>query len=78
MLAPVGRSLNAAAARKLIALRADAKAQARVDQLARKCNEGQLTASERTEYESYVTAGNVIAILQAQARIMLGEQANLR
>jgi len=71
LLEPVSRSLNVEAARKLVRLKADAKTQARVAQLARKCNEGELTAKERAEYERYVTAGNLIAILQAKARLLL-------
>jgi hypothetical protein len=73
MLAPVGRSLNVEAARKLVRLKADAKTQALVDKLARKCNEGELTAGERREYERLVTAGTMIAILQAQARLVLAK-----
>jgi hypothetical protein len=75
LLAPVSRSLNVEAARKLVRLKADAKTQARVDKLARKCNEGELTPGERAEYERYVTAGNLIAILQAQARLILADRA---
>jgi len=71
LLEPVSRSLNVEAARKLVRLKADAKTQARVAQLARKCNEGELTAKERAEYERYVTVGNLIAILQAKARLLL-------
>jgi len=40
LLEPVSRSLNAEAAKELIKLKADPKTQARVDELARKCNEG--------------------------------------
>ena len=68
---PVSRSLNVEAARKLVRLKADAKTQARVAKLARKCNEGELSAKERAEYERYVTAGNLIAIPQAKARLLL-------
>ena len=75
LLDPVSRSLNIEAARKLAQLKADAKTQARVDELARKCNEGELTAAERSEYERYVTAGNLIAILQAKARLLLTKKA---
>ena len=71
LLEPVSRSLNVEAARKLVRLKADAKTQARVAKLARKCNEGELSAKERAEYERYVTAGNLIAILQAKARLLL-------
>jgi hypothetical protein len=71
LLKPVSESLNAEAARKLIRIKADAETQARVDALARKCNEGELTDAERREYERYVTAGTMIAILQAKARLLL-------
>ena len=75
LLEPVSRSLNAKAAKELIKLKADAKTQARVDELARKCNEGDLTPSERLEYERYVTAGNLVAILQAKARLILSRKS---
>ena len=71
LLEPVSRSLNAEAAKELIKLKADPRTQARIDELARKCNEGDLTPSERSEYERYVTAGNLVAILQAKARLIL-------
>lgn len=71
LLEPVGRSLSAKAARELVALRADAEVQARVRELAAKCNEGALSAEERAEYEAYVMAANIVAILQAKARARL-------
>jgi hypothetical protein len=43
--------------------------------LARKCNEGELSADERQEYETYVMAGELVAILQAQARILLARRS---
>jgi hypothetical protein len=74
ILEPVSSSLNEEAARKLIGLKADAKARARVNELARKCNEGELTAKERAEYETCVFAGELIAILQAKARLLLSRR----
>lgn len=74
LLEPVSQSLNIEAARKLIRLKADAKTQARVDELARKCNEGDLTRAERATYERYVAAGNIIAILKAKARLVLAKK----
>jgi hypothetical protein len=74
LLAPVSKSLNPEAARKLIRLKADATTQARVDALAAKSNEGELSAPERSEYERLVTAGTMIAILQAQARLILAKE----
>ena len=73
LLKPVSKCLNVEAARKLVRLKADAKTQARVDELAQKCNEGELTPEESSEYERYVTAGTMIAILQAQARLLLAK-----
>jgi hypothetical protein len=75
LLEPVSQSLNVEAARKLVRIKADAKTQARVDALARKCNEGMLSPNERAEYERYVTAGNMIAILQARARLLLAKKS---
>jgi hypothetical protein len=71
LLDPVGRCLSRRAARELASLRADDEVQAHVRDLAQKCNEGTLTAEERAEYESYVMAANVVAILQAKARARL-------
>ena len=71
LLDPVASSLNPEAARKLIRLKANRRLQARVAQLARKCNHGELTPEERAEYETYVLAGEFIAILQAKARLLL-------
>ena len=75
LLAPVSRCLNVEAARKLVRIKADAKTQARVSKLARKCNEGELTPRELAEYEQYVRVGNLIAILQAKARLLLSKKS---
>lgn len=74
LLERVTGSLNTEAARQLVKLKADAKTQARIDKLARKCNEGELTPPERSEYERYVTVGNLIAILRAKARLILAQK----
>ncbi len=76
LLDPLGRILTPEVARKLVNLRFDAKAQARIDKLARKCNEGELTDDERREYETYVYAIDFIAIRQAKARALLKRSAN--
>jgi hypothetical protein len=74
LLEPVAELLNEEAARKLLRLKADAKAQVRVGTLARKCNERKLSPEERAEYEAYVVAGDVIAILRAKAQLMLARR----
>ena len=71
LLEPVSRCLDANSAKALVALQADPVAAARIGELAEKCNEGQLTTEERREYETYVHAGNFIAILQAKAQLQL-------
>ena len=71
LLDPISSSLNEEAARKLIRLKANARTRAVVDKLARKCNQGEASPEERAEYETYVLAGDFIAILQAKARLRL-------
>jgi hypothetical protein len=75
LLDPIGRILTPDVARKLVELRFDSTAQARIDKLACKCNEGELSDSERNEYETYVYAIDFIAILQAKARALLKRSA---
>jgi hypothetical protein len=60
-------------ARALAELRAHENLQARVAELAEKCNEGQLTPDERSEYETYVQASTLVGILQAKARRFLAQ-----
>jgi hypothetical protein len=72
LLEPVSRCLSLEAARELSGLRADEEVQTRVRELAEKCNEDALSSEERAEYESYVMAAGIVAILQAKARARLG------
>ncbi len=69
--APVGQCLTPEVARLLVDLRADADVQARLEELADKCTEGQLLAEKRSEYETAVAAIEFISVLQAQARRLL-------
>lgn len=71
LLAPIGECMTQEMAQKMASLCADPEVQARVDELADKCTEGELTAAEQAEYESYVHAARVIGVLQAQARSIL-------
>ena len=71
ILDPIGRTLSPEVARRLVKVRLDAKTQAKIDRLARRCNQGQLTAAERAEYETYVSAIDFVSILQAKARAIL-------
>ena len=73
ILDPVSRAMGPAAAREMMLLRADAESQARIDELADRCTEGQLTDEERAEYETLIAAAGVIAVLQAKARASLAD-----
>ncbi|MEK7270742.1 MAG: hypothetical protein AAB215_07380 [Planctomycetota bacterium] len=70
-LDPVGRCLTPEVARRLVELRADPAAQARLDELADKCTEGTLTPEEKDQYETYVKAIDFISVLQAKARTLV-------
>ena len=74
ILEPVSSCLNEAAARKILALKADRKTQARVSMLADKCNEGQLTLEERREYEMFLVVNHFVAVLKGKARILLARK----
>jgi hypothetical protein len=78
LLDPLGRILTPEVARRLVNLRFDSIAQARIDKLARKCNEGALTEAERREYETYVYVIDFIAILQAKAHALLKRPTDAR
>ena len=71
MLEPVARCFTPAVAKQIAELRADLVTQARIDELAAKCNEGELSGAEKREYGAYVEAIDLIGILQAKARTLL-------
>ena len=69
LLEPLSRCIRGGGETELLNLRADATLQARIDELADKCDEGALTTEERSEYETYVRFGYFVAILQGKARL---------
>lgn len=71
ILNPLAECLTPAAARALVKFRADPSTQAHIAALAEKCNDGRLSPKERAEYESYVHAIDLIAVLQSKARRVL-------
>lgn len=75
LLDPVSRCFTAEAARALAELKGDEAMQWRIEELAEKANEGELTEGERRDYETYVHVGNIIAILQAKVRLRLKQAA---
>lgn len=71
ILEPVSRRFTPEVARALLLLRADPDTQARIEELADKSTEGQLSADERAEYETYVSAIDFLGVLQAKAKKIL-------
>ena len=74
MLDPVARCFTPEVAMQIAELRADPPTQTRINELAAKCNEGELTEPERHEYGAYVELLDVIGILQAKARAILASR----
>lgn len=71
LLEPLEKYITPELAQRIAELRATSEAQARIDELADKCTEGELTPEEAAEYDSYIDAIDLIAVLQAQARDVL-------
>lgn len=72
---PVLRIVLPEKAEAVLRFRAAPELQARIEELAGKSTEGQLTEVERAEYAGYVRANKFIAILQRQARQLIGATA---
>jgi len=68
-------TLTPESAAALLALRADAEIEERIDELRRKANEGAMTPSGDAEYRDFIEAVDVISIMQAKARRFLSRQA---
>jgi hypothetical protein len=71
LVGPLSECLTPESARRLLALKADPKLEARVEYLAERCNQGLLTPEERAEYGNYVTFVTFVAILKSKARQLL-------
>ena len=70
--APIFALLSPEQTRQLAELHGDPSLAERLTELAEKANEGELSDSERTEYEAYIAANNILAALQAEARFRVG------
>ena len=71
LVAPLVECLTPDSARRLLALKADAKLQSHVNNLAERHARGLLTDDELAEYGNYVSYGTFIAILKSKARQLL-------
>ncbi len=71
---PLFRLLTARQVEQIVSFRPDESVLERIDVLAAKCAEGELTPEERAEYEGYVRANSVIALMQGIARKRLADR----
>ncbi|HEY5866059.1 MAG TPA: hypothetical protein VI542_11035 [Candidatus Tectomicrobia bacterium] len=71
ILDPVAACFTPEVAQRIVALRVDPAVHARITLLAEKCNEGTIAPEEMTEYEAYIHAMDVVAVLQKQAKALL-------
>jgi hypothetical protein len=74
--APIFELLTADQTKRLAELQGDPDLTKRAAELAEKANEGELSPAEREEYEAYIEANNLLAILQAEARYRLGQNGS--
>lgn len=75
MLACVTDTLEVSALKALVEMRASAEAAERMQWLAERANEGLLTEEERHEYDSAISFGNFLGLLQSKARLKLKSAA---
>jgi hypothetical protein len=66
---PANPSFTEKGVQTLLELRSSEAEAARLEELAEKANEGQLSPGEQREYEDQVRAGTFISLLQAKARL---------
>ena len=71
ILDPVAQCFTPEVAKRVAELRADPDVQARIEELAEKCNEGTMTPEETAEYDAYIHAMDVVAVLQKKARALI-------
>lgn len=75
ILDPLLSALTPEVAEKVVQLQADDKLQTRLDELADKSNEGELTEEEAREYDAYLRGLTVVSVFQTKARAMLRQRA---
>jgi ribosomal protein L1 len=75
ILDPVVACFTREVAQQVAALQASPEIAERIAELAEKCNEGLLTPEETAEYDAYIRAMDLVAVLQHQARALLARSA---
>ena len=74
--APIFSILTSDQTRRLAELQGDPGLAERVAELAEQANEGELSPADRGEYEGYIEANNLLAVLQAEARFRLNQNGS--
>ena len=74
MIDNLSKCLTTESAKRILKLRADAKSQKHLDELADKSTEGTLTPEERSEYGACVTFGSFMTILKSKIRQRLANE----
>jgi hypothetical protein len=72
MLDMAAECFDAPTLNALAKLRLSPKLAARVDRLAGRANEGELTPREREEYQAYIQTSEMLSLIQLRARVKLG------
>jgi hypothetical protein len=71
LLDPLASSLDPSALRQIVEFRISPEVQARVDYLAKRANDGELTPDEDAEYEALIDGADLISILKLKAQRLL-------
>jgi hypothetical protein len=75
LMTSLGDCLTPEVAGRIADLRTSVDLQERLQTLSELCTEGQLSAEEKSEYETYVHVLDFISLLQAKSRAILREMA---
>jgi hypothetical protein len=68
------REVSAEVARYLLSIEFDESDLERMQYLADRSEAGALTTDEQAEFDSYLHIGNLLAVMQSKARVVLGEK----
>ena len=71
LLDPLTSALDPSALRQIVEFRISPEVEARVDYLAKRANDGELTLEEDAEYEALIDGADWITILKLKARGLL-------
>jgi hypothetical protein len=74
ILDPLAECFTPDVARRIVGITLDPGIQSKLDMLAERANEGQLTNTERTEFSELIEALDILGILKAKARMSLIER----